>query len=276
MFLFLAHTSLEEMVSDFHILVPHGPPYLLSLPPSQSLYISLSLSLFLSCDFIFNLFSSPNLLSISRSSCSLSVPLLLSFLSSCLFLVLGNLLFCLPFTILEDRFFFFRALYLICRVGRTAVPHNRAVWQALEANIYWLTASGIGARGAFLKIYCTYIGFLYVECQENVISYIECIMSYQTYFLYTINKSDGQRWFKGCHRCLFLSRGLCLKVTVHFSHCGWILHGQEGFAPGLASAFLQAVVLIPHGKSDDWGGKSAFPWTCHWWCSCYIGVDENN
>lgn len=51
-------------------------------------------------------------------------------------------------------------------------------------------ASGLHAWGAFLKTYRVYQGFLYIECQ-NTISYIECIMSYQTYFLYTINKSDA-------------------------------------------------------------------------------------
>lgn len=55
-----------------------------------------------------------------------------------------------------------------------------------------LTASGLHAWGAFLKTYCVYQGFLYIECQ-NTISYIECIMSYQTCFLYTINKSDATR-----------------------------------------------------------------------------------
>ncbi len=50
-----------------------------------------------------------------------------------------------------------------------------------------LRASGLHAWGAFLKTHRVYQGFLYIECR-NTISYIECIMSYQTYFLYTINK----------------------------------------------------------------------------------------
>lgn len=45
---------------------------------------------------------------------------------------------------------------------------------------------------AFLNIYCisSYVFFCTLNV-ENVISYIECITSYQTYFFYTINKSDG-------------------------------------------------------------------------------------
>ncbi len=59
-----------------------------------------------------------------------------------------------------------------------------------------LKASGLHAWGTFLKTHRVYQGFLYIECR-NTISYIECIMSYQTYFLYTINKSDATRiWWR--------------------------------------------------------------------------------
>ncbi len=70
-------------------------------------------------------------------------------------------------------------------VGKYSTPHKDLLKKLL-------TASGLHAWCAFLKTYCVYQGFLYIECQ-NTISYIECIMSYQTYFLYTINKSDATR-----------------------------------------------------------------------------------
>lgn len=83
---------------------------------------------------------------------------------------------------------------------------------------------------------------------KNVISYIECIMSYQTYFLYTINKSDEQRWPKGCYLVFFYH--LCPEVTVHYSYCKQFGLSRRGLH---LTSYLVFVVLISHRKREDCG-----------------------
>lgn len=66
--------------------------------------------------------------------------------------------------------------------------------------------TGLSGLWVFLKISCTCM-FFFSFCTlnvENVISYIECIKSYQTYFFYTINKSAVKKilwWW--CFSCFF-------------------------------------------------------------------------
>lgn len=65
------------------------------------------------------------------------------------------------------------------------IPHYTLKWTTTDS----LRSSCLGRIFKDLlsiEVFCT----LNVK---NAISYIECIMSYQTYFLYTINKSDAPR-----------------------------------------------------------------------------------